>query len=81
MDNDHNSNQNYTEDWYKNAPTPPPPNPWALERRIALLEQSSQTIKDELSKINSNLSKLVYIVITAVILAGLNVVFNGVGGV
>jgi len=70
----------YSHEWYKSAPPPAPPNPWALERRISLLEQSTQTIKDELTKINSNLSKLVWIVITAVVLAGLNIIFNGTGG-
>ncbi len=52
-----------------------------LERRIALLEQSTQTIKTELNKINTNISKLVWIVMSAVVLAGLNVIFNGSGGV
>ena len=72
--------QNYHDDWLNHAP-PPPPNPWNLERRIALLEQSTKTIKDELTKINGNLSKLVWIVVTAVILAGLNVVLSGSGGI
>lgn len=52
-----------------------------IERRVALLEQSTKTIKEELSKINNNLTKLVFVVITAVVLAGLNVIFNGTGGV
>jgi uncharacterized Rmd1/YagE family protein len=47
-----------------------------IEKRVALLEQSTQTIKDELGKINSNISKLVWIVMTAVILAGLNLLFQ-----
>lgn len=63
-------------DWEMNAVPPQPPNPYDLERRIALLEQSTQTIKDELGKINSNISKLVWIVMTAVILAGLNLLFQ-----
>lgn len=77
---DDQNNRNYHEDWVNNTP-PPPPNPWNLERRISLLEQSTQTIKDELTKINGNLSKLVWIVVTAVLLAGLNVILSGSGGV
>lgn len=62
-------------DWHGTPPAPP--NPWDLERRVSLLEQSTKTIKDELSKINSNLSKLVWIVITAVLLGGMNVLLSG----
>jgi uncharacterized Rmd1/YagE family protein len=47
-----------------------------IEKRVALLELSTQIIKDELGKINSNISKLVWIVMTAVILAGLNLLFQ-----
>lgn len=78
---DDQNNRNYHEDWVNHTPPPPPPNPWNLERRISLLEQSTQTIKDELTKINGNLSKLVWIVVTAVLLAGLNVILSGSGGV
>lgn len=63
-------------DWVENAIPPHPPNPYDLERRIALLEQSTQTIKDELAKMNANISKLVWIVMTAVILAGLNLIIQ-----
>lgn len=80
MSEEEDKNSEYL-DWYRNAAPPPPPSPFELERRVSLLEQSTQTIKDELSKINGNLSKLVYIVITAVILAGLNVIFSGSGGI
>lgn len=52
-----------------------------LEQRTALVEQTSHSIKDELTKVNNNLTKLVFIVISAVILAGLNVIFNGSGGI
>lgn len=54
---------------------------YMLERRIALLEQSTNTIKDELGKINTNIGKLVWIVMSAVVLAGINVIFNGAGGI
>ena len=61
---------------------PKAPNPWDIERRVSLLEQSTQTIKDELTKINTNISKLVWIVLTAVVVAGLNIILNGgsIGG-
>lgn len=55
---------------------PMPPNPWDIERRVSLLEQSTKSIKEELGKINTNISKLVWIVLTAVILAVLNVIVN-----
>ena len=55
---------------------PTPPNPWDIERRVALLEQSTKSIKEELGKINNNISKLVWIVLTAVILAVLNVLVS-----
>ena len=74
----HDGHGNY-HDWRGTPPAPP--NPWDLEKRVSMLEQSTKTIKDELSKINSNLSKLVWIVITAVVLATLNVAMNGgIGG-
>lgn len=63
--------------WYSNVHPPAPPNPWDIERRVSLLEQSTKTIKEELGKINSNISKLVWIVLTAVILAALNMIFTG----
>lgn len=62
---------------WNNSPIPTPPNPWDIERRVSLLEQSTKNIKEELSKINNNISKLVWIVLTAVILALLNMVING----
>lgn len=80
MEEQDKKERNYRDDWLNHAP-PPPPNPWSLERRISLLEQSTQTIKDELTKINGNLSKLVWIVVTAVLLAGLNVILSGSGGI
>lgn len=63
--------------FWSNSPAPIPPNPWDIERRVSLLEQSTKNIKEELSKINNNISKLVWIVLTAVILALLNMVING----
>ncbi len=62
--------------WH-NLPTPTPPNPWDIERRVSLLEQSTKNIKEELSKINNNISKLVWIVLTAVVIALLNMVITG----
>lgn len=66
------------DDWIKEGRRPP--SPWDLERRIALLEQSSQNIRDELHKINSNISKLVWIVLSAVIIGGLNLILTQGGG-
>ena len=75
------SQQQDQRDLWNGHPPPPPPNPWSLERRISLLEQSNRNIEKELSKVNNNLGKLVWIVITAVVLAGINVIFNGsIGG-
>lgn len=46
--------------------------------RIALLEQSTEAIKDQLKAINGNMSKLVWLVGSALILAVLKVA--GLGG-
>ena len=58
--------------------TPPKaPNAYDLDRRVALLEQSNATIKDELHKINANIERLVWIVLGAVIMAVLATVIKG----
>lgn len=79
MSNYDNNKQNTNDPW-KAAP-PAPPNPWEIEKRVTSLEQSTKTIKEQLSKINSNLSKLVWIVISAVLLAGINMILTGGGGI
>lgn len=81
MEKENNEGQPQVTPWHQSQQPPQMPNPYELERRISLLEQSTQTIKDELGKINTNISKLVWIVMSAVILAGLNVIFNGSGGI
>lgn len=45
--------------------------------RIALLEQSMKGIKDELHDISASVSKLVWAVITAIALAGVNFIIKG----
>lgn len=66
-------------------PRPTPPSPYELEKRIALLEQAHENlreeirgVKDELSKINKNISKLVMIVLGAVVIGVLNVLSGGI---
>lgn len=50
-----------------------------VELRLSLLEQSQKTLKEELTKISSNLGKLVWLVLSGIILALLNVVVRGGG--
>lgn len=45
--------------------------------RIALLEQSMESIKTQLKGINENMSKLVWLVLTALILAVLKLIILG----
>jgi hypothetical protein len=45
--------------------------------RIALLEQSMESIKNQLKGINENMSKLVWLVFSALILAVLKLLFIG----
>jgi hypothetical protein len=45
--------------------------------RIALLEQSTKAIKDQLKDINGNINKLVWLVFTALILAVLKFMISG----
>lgn len=51
-----------------------------MKTRIALLEQSHVNMKEELSKISNNLSKLVWLVLSAIILAVINTILTN-GGV
>lgn len=67
----------YTE-WYSPSLKPPaPPNPWDIERRVSLLERSTKDIKEELGKINNNLSKILWIILGAIIVSILNLVLRG----
>lgn len=45
--------------------------------RIALLEQSMESIKQQLQGINANMSKLVWLVFTALIVAVLKLIIIG----
>ena len=45
--------------------------------RIALLEQSITGIKSELHQINSNISRLVWAVIAAIVMAGVQFILKG----
>ena len=45
--------------------------------RIALLEQSMESIKQQLQGINANMSKLVWLVFTALIIAVLKLIIIG----
>jgi hypothetical protein len=62
-------------DW-ENHPPPKPPSPWDMDKRIALLEQSQRDIRQELHSINSNITKLVWIVVGAVIVGLMNLVIR-----
>jgi hypothetical protein len=46
--------------------------------RIALLEQSTEAIKDQLKAINENITKLVWLIFSALILAIMKMVVLGV---
>lgn len=52
-----------------------------MKTRIALLEQSQVNMKEELGKISNNLSKLVWLVLSAIILAVINTLLKSGGGV
>ena len=60
-------------DWQE-TPPPKPPNPWDMDKRIALLEQSQRDIRAELHSINANISKLVWVVVGAVLVGLVNLV-------
>lgn len=48
-----------------------------LNLRVALLEQSYLTVSKQLGAINSNLTKLVWVILTAFVLSGVGWVING----
>lgn len=66
---------------FQNSRTHAPPNDERREQdhaiRIALLEQSMSGIKSELHQINGNISKLVWAVIAAIVMAGVQFVVRG----
>lgn len=48
-----------------------------LNLRVALLEQSYLTVSKQLAAINNNLTKLVWVILTAFVLSGVGWVING----
>ena len=66
-------------------PTPPnypqPPSAWELDKRLSLIEQSNKDIKAELHSINSNISRLVWIVVGAVVMGIVNLWVKAGGSV
>ena len=61
--------------------TPRPPSAWELDKRLSLIEQSNKDIKQELHSINSNISRLVWIVVGAVVMGILNLWIKSGGSV
>lgn len=49
-----------------------PPDNYELDKRISLLEQTIKTIERELHDISGNLMKLVWVVVTAVVIGLIN---------
>ena len=64
---------------FQNSTTPHPEERRTHDHavRIALLEQSMTGIKQELHQINANISRLVWAVITAIGMAGIQFVLKG----
>ena len=48
-----------------------------MEIRVAINENNTANLEKKLDKIDNNISKLTWIVISAVVLAVLNIVFKG----
>lgn len=59
-----------------NTAPPKPPSAWDMDKRIALLEQSQRDIKDELQSINGNITRLVWIVVGAVVVGLINLIMR-----
>lgn len=49
---------------------------YELDKRVALLEQAQMNIQKELHSISANLSKLVWVVITAVVVGIMNLIMT-----
>lgn len=71
--NHNNGNENRS---YSHPPPPTPPNPYDLDKRISLVERESENQKDEINKIKGNINKVVYVVLSAVILALLGTIIK-----
>jgi hypothetical protein len=72
-DNHHNGSSQFDTDWTGNERRQQSDH----AVRIALLEQSMESIKVQLKGINENMSKLVWLVFTALIVAVLKLVIIG----
>ena len=68
-------NSQHSTDWN----SPRPPSAWELDKRLSLIEQSNKDIKTELHSINSNISRLVWIVVGAVVMGIINLWVKGGG--
>ena len=56
---------------------PKAPTPYDLDKRLTVLEHSNQEIKKELETINSNINRLVWVIVVAVLTGILNLLFKG----
>ena len=56
-----------------------PPSPFDLDKRLAIVENQQRDIKDSLGQINHNISKLVWIVVGAVVVGVVNLWAGGGG--
>lgn len=56
---------------------PRPPSVYDLDKRLAVVESQQKDIKDELKAINHNISKLVWVVVGAVLVGMINMWAGG----
>jgi len=56
---------------------PRPPSVYDLDKRLAIVENQQRDIKDELKQINHNISKLVWVVVSAVVVGIINMWVGG----
>ena len=56
-----------------------PPSAYDLDKRLAIVESQQNDIKNELHNINNNISKLVWVVVTAVVVGVINFWVRGGG--
>jgi len=54
-----------------------PPSVYDLDKRLAIVENQQKDIKDELKQINHNISKLVWVVVGAVVVGIINMWVGG----
>lgn len=51
-----------------------------VEVRMAMAEQRMDTVSQDVKDIKTTLSRLNWLLISAIVVAGLNLIFNNVGG-